>query len=387
MSFSFYFPTQLIVGVGTFSQLGKEASHLGRRALLVTGKGSLKKAGFLFQALEILKEASVDVVLFEGVKTNPTVNDVDAVGRLAKREGCDFVIGMGGGSCLDVAKMAALLAVHGDSCWDFINTPERPGRPIPAGVLPILAIPTTSGTGAEATPFAVVTNPDIPMKKGMGSPHLYPKVSIIDPEVLAHMPQDLTAWTGCDGVGMALESFISGKATPATISPAREALRWVIENLPLAYADGTNLQAREKVAWGVALSGMAVGHIDVNLAHAMSHPLSARYDLHHGLTVGLLTPIAMEFNLPSAPDQFAEVASLLTGPYDSPHTEAEAAKSVPAMKAFLEGLSIPLKMRDLGVPQQDIPVLAEEAMLIGAIRTNIRPVSYEDVVELYERAW
>ena len=150
MSFSFYFPTKLIVGVGTFSQLGKEASHLGRRALFVTGKGSLKKAGFLFKALEILKEASVDVVLFEGVKSNPTVNDVDAVGRLAKREGCDFVIGMGGGSCLDVAKMAALLAVHGDSCWDFINTPERPGRPIPGGVLPILAIPTSSGARASS---------------------------------------------------------------------------------------------------------------------------------------------------------------------------------------------------------------------------------------------
>lgn len=375
------------MGAGTFTRIGEEAKKLGRRALLVTGKESLKKSGFLFQALEILKDASVEVVLFEGVKTNPTVNEVDLVGKLAKREKCDCVIGLGGGSCLDVAKMAALLAVHGDSCWDFINTPERPAQPIPDGVLPIMAIPTTSGTGAEATPFAVVTKPDIPMKKGMGSPHLYPKVSIIDPELLAHMPQDLTAWTGCDGVGMALESFISGKATPATTTPAREALRWIIENLPLAYADGMNLEAREKVAWGVTLSGVAVGHIDVNLAHAMSHPLSARYDLHHGLTVGLLTPIAMEFNLSSAPDQYAEVASLLNDFCAFGPTKPEAEQSIPAMNSFLEGLSIPLKMRDLGVPQQDIPALAAEAMLIGAIRTNIRPVSYEDVIELYERAW
>ena len=290
-------------------------------------------------------------------------------------------------SCIDVAKMAALLAVQGTSCWDFINTPERPGRSIQAGVLPIIAVPSTSGTAAEATPFAVVTNTDIPMKKGMGSLHLYPKVSILDPELLACLPKELTAWTGSDGVGMALESFISAKATPGTTSPARESLRWVVQHLPIAYKDGKNLEAREKVAWGVALSGIAVGAIDVNLAHAMSHPLSARYNLHHGLTVGLLTPIAMGFNLQSAHEQFAEVTQILTGEKGNGDLKAQAQESIPAMEKFMQRLEVPLRLRDLSVPKQDIPALAQEAMLIGAIRTNIRSVTYDDVVELYERAW
>lgn len=386
-TFAHHYPTRLLFGAGRLAELGAESKSRGSRALLITGQRSLKDAGVVDRALASLRRAGVEVVQHAGVSTNPVVKEIDEIGAIARRERCDVFIGLGGGSCIDAAKMAALLVAQGGSCWDYINTPERPARRIQPDVPPIIAVPSTSGAGSEGTPFAVVTEPAIPMKKGMGNPALYPAVAIVDADILRLMPKTITASTGADALGQALEGWVSGKATPATTSIAREAFRSMVTHLPRAYRNGDDTEARLGAAWGAAMAGVAIGHIDVNLAHAMSHPLSARYNVHHGTAVGLLTPVAMEFNLDAAPAEYAEVCRILEPNTQSSDARALSARAPDAMREFLRTLGIPLRLRDVDVPQADLRMLAAESLEIGAIRTNIKPVSLDAAIQLFERAW
>lgn len=384
---NFQYPTRYVLEAGCFRLLGERAALHGRKAALVTGKSAMRRAGILDRAIAMLRENGVEVSLFEGVPPNPIVEDVDRCAEFVRSRGCDLVIALGGASSMDVAKIAAFLARQGGSAWDYANMPERPAKKIGPDVLPLVLVPTTAGTASETTPFAVLTNRAIPMKKGVSSPHLYARESLVDPELHLLMPREMTGYTGLDGLTQCLESWISAKADLKSLTFAREGFRHLWEALPKVIADPRDLDARTRVAWGVSLSGLAITSTDVNLAHAMSHPLSARYDLTHGLAVALMTPAALSFTIPRAPEKFVELAQAIGVDASARELAATPERVIRPIRAFMERCGVRFGLSHHGVPRTDIPFLAAEAMQIGAIKTNPAPIAAGEVEGLFALAW
>ena len=386
-NFTFYLPVELIFGPGSIKEIGRKAASLGKKAFLSTGKSSMRRLGILQKVEESLKKAGVKYVLFEGVKSNPEVKDVDNAAVLAKKENCDLTIGLGGGSAVDFAKEVAVVAGCGGNIWDYVETDKKPSevRPITQDTLPIIAIPTTAGTGTETTPYAVVTNSLLKLKEGFGNRFLYPKVSIVDPECMIHLPPHITAWTGMDALGQALEAFTSLYSNWATDLIAEESIRFTFHNLPKAFNKGDNLEARAKVAWGASLSGAAIAQVDANLAHAMSHPLSAHYNISHGLAVGLLTPPTMEFNLEAVPHKYKKIAHIMGVKVEGMNEREAALKSVEKVKELMKILKLPSGLQEVGIKEEDIPVLVKDTLKMGALSTNPRPVKEEDLINLFRK--
>ena len=386
--FQYYIPTKIIFGPGSIERIGQEIQEMGKRAMLVTGRRAMRKFGITERVEKSLKAAGVEIVLYDKAEPNPSTTTVDIGAKIAAEEKCDFVIGLGGGSAIDVAKGIAIVTGCGGGIWDYMEAGKRPEevKEITSKTLPIMAIPTTSGTGTETTPYAVATNPEKKLKEGTGSLYTFPKISIIDPELAALMPPELTAHTGMDAFGQALEGYTSKFANMATDSLALEAIGLIAHSLRDAYSEGKNLEARSNVAWGAALSGIVISQVDANLAHAMSHVIGAHYDTPHGLAVGLLTPATMEYNLDALPDKYADVAAIL-GQRVEGLAKEEAAKLAPkAVKNLLDNLGFPSGLREVGVEEKNIEKMAEDTLLMGALTTNIKETKLEDIVNIFQRA-
>ena len=385
--FQFHMPTKLIFGPGAIERLGEMVKPIGKKAFLVTGRSSMKKLGILDRVEEKLEDAGIGYTLYCEVAPNPNTAVIDRGAEIAVKEGCDFVIGLGGGSAIDTAKGIAVVAASDGSVWDYMEAGKEPGqvKEVTSLTWPIVAIPTTSGTGTETTWYAVATNEELKLKEGMGSPHLFPVVSIVDVELLTYMSPELTAFTGLDAFGQALEGYTSKDANMATDALALDAMRRIVSGLPRAFRDGSDLKARADVAWGATLSGMVISQVDANLCHAMSHPLSAHYGTPHGLAVGLLTPATMEYNLQVLPEKYAVVAELLGEEISGKTLQQAAALAPPAMRRLMDELKIPSGLRDIGVKEEDIPRLAHDTTLMGALSTNIRAAGQKELAQIFEK--
>ncbi|MDP2718959.1 MAG: iron-containing alcohol dehydrogenase, partial [Dehalococcoidia bacterium] len=275
--FSAYMPVEIRFGPGTVSSLGEAASRLGRRAFLVTMK-NLVEIGLVERAIDSLKKSNIEFVLFDKVKGEPKSSDIDSAKEVLRESGCDLVIGLGGGSCIDQAKALAICARHPEPIWEYVNLSNRPPKPVSSkDVLPIIAIPTTAGTGSEVTPYAVVTNTETIQKGTIKEPAIYARMALIDPELTVPLPPRITAATGVDALAHAIESYFNVKnRTPYSDMVAVEAIRQIIKWLPTAYQDGNNLEARTRVAWGATLGGISISQAGTTVAHAMAQPLGAR---------------------------------------------------------------------------------------------------------------
>lgn len=389
----FYFPTKIEINGGIASSLGKVSCQYGDKALLVTGRHFLSKTGLLDSTINDLVKNDVEVTHFSDVSSNPNDQSInDAIG-LATKKKCNLVIGFGGGSAIDTAKMVSVCLGETSNSWDFFRDPQRPAKPIKHRSIPLIALPTTSGTGSESSPFAVIKNREQNLKKGISSNFLYPDVSLIDPEILTYLPKHLTAWTGCDALGQALESYTSSKSNSLSDVFAFQALRLLIEHLPKAYKDGQNLFHREQVALGAMLSGIAISFTETNLAHALAEALGGEHDLHHGLTVGLFTPIAIKHNLENAKggktknlvNKYSRVASLIDNstPQTNQPNALLAETCSKTVQTFLSNLDIPKKVSELGLTDINTEKLADLAIDMGSIKSNIVPIEKIDAIKLF----
>jgi len=383
--FNFQIPTKIIFGNGTLKQLGAFASKYGEKVMLVTGKYSLVQSGYQERIFKYLYDKKIKVTHFNQVEGDPTVDNVDLLAEAVKKESSDVLIGIGGGSVIDSAKMAAVCALQGTTSWDFFKEETRPAKKILSNVLPIIAVPTTAGTATESTPFSVLTNEEKHIKKGIGSPFLYPKISIIDPELHISLPPHLTAWTGMDGFCQALEAFVSIRNNAGVKIIALQAMKLIYDNLMTAYQDGDDVETRTKIALGVCLSGTSIAHNDTNLAHAMSFSIGARYQIHHGLSVAILTPGAMEFNLPNAKKDYCLIGKQL-GCYRKDLSQKENAEIlIIRIKELIQNLGIPSSLKSFGIPKGTIDELVLDANDIGSLTTNKRTVNQNHLKVLYER--
>ena len=316
-------PVKLDFEVGAIRRMGEKVAPYGNKVLLMVDP-FLQGSELVAQVLGSFAERGISAVEFYDIVPNPRHTTIDRAVTLVRDSGCQVVVAIGGGSAIDSAKAVAFVAVHGGSCWDYT---ERLGEPVTrpqARGLPLLVVPTTSGTGTEATPFAVINNPGLGLKCAIVNPHIYPDVALIDPQILVSKPPRLTALTAVDTFCHALEAYISIHATPWVEMVALEAIRLFAANALRCVEQGDDLEARARMAFASTLGGMAIAGAGVTVSHALGQPLGAMTDAPHGGTVAASTAQVIRWTLPVAADKFARVAEILD---PSTHTLAEGLRA------------------------------------------------------------
>ena len=359
MKFDHYMPVPIHFGWGRLSELGEVAASLGRRALVVIGRGSVRRSGALDRALDSLKGAGVEAVVFEGVPPNPTSMVVYEGARLARSERCDLVVGLGGGSSVDCAKGVAVAAVGDRPVWDYV-TGELPKK-----ALPVVAVPTTAGTGTEANPYAVLTNPDIKEKRALNRPPFtYPRASIVDPELTLSLPPRQTAITGMDVLFHALEAFVGNRSQPVVAAMAEQAIRGVARFLRRAVRDGADREAREGMSWACTAAGMAINGGGTTALHGMEHPVSTHLDVSHAEGLCALSGPYLRYLVDVVPRKMARVAEWL-GEEVSGLPEGKAARrTVEAMEELEEDLGLDISLRDLGASEDMLEHLTDDTLRV-----------------------
>ena len=380
-TFAFEAPARLTFGVGALAKLPELVAGMGTRVLVVSDPG-IAKAGILDRVEALLKDAGVTGDAFTQVEPNPSVETVHAAHDMFRRSRASFVVAVGGGSAMDVGKVVAVLAAHGGTAPDYEGIGKVPGPGVP-----VVAIPTTAGTGSEVTVFAVITDRQRKFKMTVGSPHIVPQVGLCDPELTLSMPQPLTAATGMDALTHAIECYVNTVHNPIAKTLAAEAMRLIGRSLRPAYANGKDVGARTAMLLASTMAAMAFARTRLGNVHAMSHPLGAHFDVPHGVANAILLPYVMAWNLIACYDTYPRVAEAL-GERIAGLSHREAAEAaVAAVRRLSHDVGIPERLRDVGVTREGIPRMAEDAMKSGNILVNPRATNYNDIVALFETAY
>lgn len=368
--FSVTTPPKILFGWGAIEALPQEAAALGRRPLVVTGR-SLRAAGALEPILESLRAAGLDPRLHEGVPPEPGLDDLQRAMEAAAA--ADSVVGIGGGSVLDIAKGAAALAGAGASARDYFE-----GAPVPEPGRPIVAVPPTAGTGSEVTWVCVLVDRATRRKASIRGPAMMPRVALVDPRLTVSCPRTVTAHSGMDAFVQAVEAFTSRGANPLTDALALEAARLTAGSLETAVSEPENRAARERMALGSMMAGMALNTSRLGLVHGLAHPLGAVTGAAHGLLCGLLLPPVMRFNREVAGARYARLAAALgLAPEDSP-PEAAIDALIAFVEELLQRVGIPRRLSEVGFQADDLDWVARETMPSGSTRANPRPVTEAD---------
>ena len=377
MPFDYQLPTQLFFGASRVDETGKIVAAYGRKPLIVTGKSSAK-SGLLARVTAQLG----DYAVFDGVVQNPLTTTVEEGLAILRQNGCDMVLGIGGGSPMDTAKAIAFMAKNDGDVNDYIML-----RRMGSDALPVVLIPTTSGTGSEANCFAVLTNPKTNDKKSIKSPAIFPKASILDPALLLTQPPHVAASTGFDALSHNIEAYIANRAQPITKLLAAEGIRIAFTYLDRIQAYPADLDAYGQVMLASTYGGMAICMNGVGLPHAMEHPVSGLHNVVHGQGLAVLTPAIMRFNADKAPERVAELAVLLGFAGQDDEARAAANAFCDQLDALVKRLGLTFTLSALGVRPGDIAWLADNAAaLMGANITNNPYVpDIAEVRALFER--
>ncbi|HEX5361638.1 MAG TPA: iron-containing alcohol dehydrogenase [Fluviicoccus sp.] len=380
--FTFTTVKTVISESGSSARLGEIAAGLGiTRALIVTDPG-IVQFGLLEPALASLQAANIPVTIYSDVVADPPEAKVLDSLQLARDAGIDGVIGLGGGSSMDVAKVIALLTKSAQTLPEVYGVGNARGAR-----LPLIQVPTTAGTGSEVTPIAIITTGET-TKTGIVSPLLYADVALLDADLTLGLPPAVTAATGIDAMVHAIEAYTSRmRKNPYSDVLAREGLRLLAANLVTVVEDGRNREARQAVLFGAMLAGQAFANAPVAAVHALAYPLGGHYHISHGLSNSLVLPAVLRFNLPAAAPRYAELMTVLEP--EAEGTEAElAAAFVTAMTEQIAAVKLPVRLRDLNVPEADLPMLARDAMAQQRLLVNNpREVSEADALAIYREVY
>jgi alcohol dehydrogenase class IV len=391
-TWTFHSAGQLLFGRDAVQQLGEVAGRLGARRVLIVTDPVLQRGGLLERVRAPLASAGVAVESFTEGEPEPSLRAAEKCIALARQFRPDALLGLGGGSNMDLAKISATTLAHGGHARDYVGDDRIPGP-----VAPLLCLPTTAGTGSEVSAAAVLTDTDNQMKVGILSNYLRPRVALVDPLLTVSCPAKVTADSGIDALTHAIEAYTAvdnadfplpageksvyqGKH-PLGDCFAEKAIALVGTYLRRAVADGTDLEAREGMALAATLAGLAFSNVGVALVHALEYPVGGATHCAHGAGNGLLLPFVMRFNLPARHNQFATIARLLG--------EAEEAdRAITAVERLRADVGIPLRLRDLNVRPEQLRPFAEKAVGIRRIlRVNPRPVTVDDAESILRAAF
>jgi alcohol dehydrogenase len=382
-SFTVTQPTRLQFGAGTVKDLGKTVKDFnGSKVLLVVDPG-LVKAGLLERFTVPLEQEEIPFVVYDQIDPEPGLKLADKGCAIAQEAGCDCVVGGGGGSAMDVAKAVSILLTNGGKAVDYLGLGliKKPG-------VPKIMVPTSAGTGAEVTFTAVFINEETGSKGGMNGDPLYPDAAILDPELTLSLPAKVTAYTGIDALTHALEAYTSTQAHVVSEMYSLEAIELIARNLPAACANGGNLEARAAMLMGSLLGGKALATAGVGLVHAMAYPMGGMFGVPHGLANAVLLPYVVQYNLPGNYEKFALLADILGQNTDGLSRRDAASLCVEALYDLNADVGIPATLKDLDIPFDQIPKMAEIALTVTRpVENNPRQPSLADVIAVYERAY
>ncbi len=377
--FDFRLPTCLVHGPGAISRL-PEFLPAGQKTLIVTDQG-LRAVGVVDKVIGVLDAAGIPYACFDEVLGNPPASCVQAAHRRYTREKCGSIVGLGGGSPMDVAKMVGVLASHGGQVEAYLGA-GKVLRDLP----PLVCIPTTYGTGSEVTPYAVLNNPKTKNKDPIISWKIAPLAGILDAELCVALPASVGGPTGMDALTHALESYTNLMATPITEGIALSAIGLVGRNLRLACANDHELEATGQMLIASALAAMAFSQTRLGNVHAMSHAAGGQFEIHHGLANAIILPYVMEFNLQARLEKFATLAGLLGVNTAGMSTRQAAEAAVEEVRQLNRDLGIPAKLGAAGVKAKAIPSMAEVAMKSGNVAVNPRRTTLRDMEQLFAAA-
>jgi alcohol dehydrogenase len=389
--FTTYIPTKIHFGAGSLNMLGSDALPGEKALIVISAGGSMKKYGYLDRVTELLKKQGVESVVFDRILANPILSHVMEGAAMARDEGCDFILGLGGGSSIDSAKSIAVMVKNPGDYWDYIHGGSGKGMTVSGPVLPVVAVTTTAGTGTEADPWTVITHQDRNEKIGFGTEQTFPVLSIVDPELMLSIPPHLTAFQGFDAFFHAAEGFIANIASPVSDLYALKSVRLISEFLPRAVADGSNLEARSQVALANTLSGMVESTSSCTSEHSLEHALSAyRPELPHGAGLIMLSRSYFAHFASAAPERLTALAEAM-GEDTSSVAEAERPMlMVRALERLQKECGVDgLKMSDYGLREEEIPAYTRNARetMGGLFGMDRVPLSDEDVESIYRKAF
>lgn len=372
LKFIFDLPLNIVFGRGTLNEIGAHVGKYGTKALIVTGKLSTKLTGLLDRCLSLLSASGIEVVVFDRVEQNPLITTVYKGAQMLLERRCDVVIGLGGGSALDCAKGIAFVAGNSGDMEDFIF-----GRKPGLSAYPVIAVPTTAGTGSEANCLTALTNPVSKVKKSLKAKLIFPKVSIVDPELMTSLPKQSIAASGFDALSHNLEAFLSKSAQPVSDTLAIEAIKLLGEFLPKVYQDPADLEAWERVALASTYGGMNICASGVCAPHALEHPVSGRYNVVHGKGLAAILPKVLEKSYGYADEKYLRISEALGG--------TGAAQCVDRIKKIAEEMELSGTLSDLGVKREDIDWLSKNSFktMQANIENNPRIFTLDEVQQLY----
>ncbi len=376
-SFSFELPTKIEYGIGVVERLAEIIKALNAESLLVVTDKGIRNSGLLERISNLLDANKLAHNIFDNVEPNPKDYNVQEGAEMAKRLNPDCLVTVGGGSPIDCAKAIAVVARQGGAARDYVG-PDKIG----GDVLPLIAIPTTAGTGSEVTFSSVITDSKEKYKFSIKDSKIAPKVALVDPEMTLTMPPGLTAATGMDALTHAIEGFTANAAEPIADSAALYAIELITAYLRAAVSDGSNLEARAGMLLGSVLAGIAFSHSDVAAVHCVAEALGGKYDAAHGVCNAVVLPAVMEYNLDYCKDRYARIAAAMGLSYEN--VEEGARQAVKAVQKLASDVYLP-EFGSLGVQEKDFEELALNSFKNGSNIDNPRPMTKDDYMNLFRQ--
>ncbi|MBW3139898.1 L-threonine dehydrogenase [Ferrimonas balearica] len=377
----FFIPSVNTLGRGALDDAIQDISTLGFTKGLVVTDTPLVELGLVAKLTEALGQQGIGSVVFDGVQPNPTTANVEAGLALFRQHQCDFVISFGGGSPHDCAKGIALVATNGGDIRDYEGV-DQSAKP----QAPLVAINTTAGTASEMTRFCIITDETRHIKMAIVDKHTTPLLSVNDPELMLAKPKALTAATGMDALTHAVEAYVSIAATPITDACAEKAIALISQYLRRAVEDGSDIEAREQMAYAQFLAGMAFNNASLGYVHAMAHQLGGFYDLPHGVCNAILLPHVQAYNAKVAARQLAGVARCMGVDTRGMSDDEAAQQALAAIRTLSADIQIPANLTELGVKAEDIPTLATNALNDACGLTNPKQATHEEICAIFQAA-
>lgn len=374
----FFMPSSNLLGAGALEEAVKQMAGLGFKKALIVTDAPLVKLGFAKRLADLLAAQNIASAVFDQVKPNPTVSNVNAGLQALQALGADCVVSLGGGSPHDCAKGIALLASNGGKIEDYEGL-DKSAKP----QLPLIAVNTTAGTASEMTRFTIITDESRHVKMAIVDKHVTPILSVNDPELMADMPASLTAATGMDALTHAVEAYVSTAHNPITDACALQAIALIARHLPTAVSTPKDKTAREQMAYAQFLAGMAFNNASLGYVHAMAHQLGGFYDLPHGVCNALLLPHVQAYNMAKAADRLNRVGALLA----ANNPQLAGLGVIEAIKKLADMVGIPQSLEELGVKREDFTTLAENALKDVCGLTNPVQGGLDDIIGIFEAAY
>jgi alcohol dehydrogenase class IV len=373
---------RIVMGPGSVKTIGAEVKAKGaKRVLIVTDKGVIG-AGLLKSIEESFKDAKIKYAIFDKVESDPRYEIVADCVKMAENARAQMLVGIGGGSPMDITKTAAVMLTNKGPIGAYfgINLIPKPG-------LPTILIPTTAGTGSEVTPIAILSDEGEKLKKGIVSPYLFPAIGILDPELTVGLPPQVTAATGMDALIHAIEAYTSINASTITDMYCIKAIELIYKNIRIAFAKGDNIDARTAMMEGALLAGIAFANAGVTAVHAFAYPIGAEFHIPHGIANTLMLPHVIRFNVLGNLEKFAQLAKPFGLPTEGLDNLAIVDKVVAAIDRLADDIRVPRHLADFGVKEKDIPMLADGVMKVTRLlANNPRTLTLDDAKRIYKAA-